>query len=122
MPRHGLLVFRGADVARSSNCVLGRPLGSFFFGHRTRNQEVDRLRDVRRVITDAFEVFCDKEEMRTRRDQNRPLLQTRDPRKKLQDLMDIRDPLYREIADHVAETDGASPRSVARSIRQALES
>src|SRR3990172_10853526 len=36
---------------------------------------------------------------RTHHDKNRPLLQTDDPLKKLQELFAQRDPLYREIAD-----------------------
>lgn len=42
---------------------------------------------------------------RTARDRNRPLLRTADPAKTLRDLLAIRDPLYREIADLVVETD-----------------
>jgi 3-dehydroquinate synthase len=36
---------------------------------------------------------------RTAHDKNRPLLQTADPRKKLEELMAVRDPLYMEVAD-----------------------
>lgn len=57
---------------------------------------------------------------RTRRDRNRPLLQTGDPRAKLEELMAIRDPLYREIADIIIETDGKRVRDVVRQIIQAL--
>lgn len=35
---------------------------------------------------------------RTRHDRNRPLLQTEDPKARLQTLFDARDPLYREVA------------------------
>ncbi len=41
---------------------------------------------------------------RTRRDQTRPLLQTSNPRATLQDLFDLRDPIYRAVADHVVHT------------------
>jgi shikimate kinase len=41
---------------------------------------------------------------RTRRDRNRPLLQTSDPHAKLTELYVARDPLYREIADLVVDT------------------
>ncbi len=41
---------------------------------------------------------------RTRHDRNRPLLQTDDPRARLQQLFEQRDPLYREIADAVIDT------------------
>jgi shikimate kinase len=57
---------------------------------------------------------------RTRNDRKRPLLQTGDPERVLRDLMAVRDPLYREIADHVIDTDGCSPRSVAQRLLQAL--
>ena len=57
---------------------------------------------------------------RTRNDRNRPLLQTDDPGKVLADLMAIRDPLYREIADHVIDTDGCAPRAVAKRLMSEL--
>ncbi|MDY7576875.1 bifunctional shikimate kinase/3-dehydroquinate synthase AroKB [Herbaspirillum sp. RTI4] len=41
---------------------------------------------------------------RTSRDQSRPLLQTADPRKKLEELSREREPYYREVADVVIET------------------
>jgi shikimate kinase len=58
---------------------------------------------------------------RTRRDRNRPLLQTADPRATLEELMAIRDPLYREIADVIIETDGKRVRDVVRQIIQQLQ-
>ncbi|WP_187276472.1 shikimate kinase AroK [Parahaliea maris] len=51
---------------------------------------------------------------RTRKDRRRPLLQKGDPEAVLRELMALRDPLYREIADHVIDTDGCSPRTVAQ--------
>ncbi len=57
---------------------------------------------------------------RTRRDRNRPLLQIADPRAKLEELIAIRDPLYREIADVIIETDGKRVRDVVRQIIQQL--
>jgi shikimate kinase/3-dehydroquinate synthase len=45
---------------------------------------------------------------RTERDKNRPLLQTADPRKKLEELFLQRDPFYREVADLVIETGNAN--------------
>jgi len=46
-------------------------------------------------------------------DRNRPLLQTDDPRARLQSLFDERDVLYREVADLVTGTD-------ERSVQQAI--
>lgn len=49
---------------------------------------------------------------RTRRDRNRPLLQTPDPEARLRELMDRRDPLYREVAHHVVSTESGNMRRV----------
>jgi shikimate kinase/3-dehydroquinate synthase len=53
---------------------------------------------------------------RTSRDKNRPLLQTADPRKKLEELFTQRDPYYREVADLVIETGNASLSSLVQLI------
>jgi len=53
---------------------------------------------------------------RTYKDKKRPLLQVDDPRTKIIELFELRDPLYREVADHVVLTDGRSPRLVVQSI------
>jgi shikimate kinase len=57
---------------------------------------------------------------RTRRDRRRPLLQKGDPEQILRSLMAERDPLYREIADYIIETDACSPRIVAQRLVQEL--
>ena len=58
---------------------------------------------------------------RTRMDRNRPLLQTENPRARLEQLMAIRDPLYREIAALVIDTDGMRVRDVVNKIVQTLK-
>lgn len=58
---------------------------------------------------------------RTGNDRNRPLLQTDDPRARLQSLMAVRDPLYREVADIIIATDGRSARSVVGEILRRLK-
>lgn len=57
---------------------------------------------------------------RTAKSTHRPLLQCDDPGAVLEQLMQERDPLYREIADLTIETDGRQVASVAREIRQLL--
>ncbi len=57
---------------------------------------------------------------RTARDRKRPLLQSGKPETVLKELMAVRDPLYREIADYVIDTDGSSPRTVAQRLQVAL--
>ncbi|AYA03019.1 shikimate kinase AroK [Acinetobacter sp. WCHAc010034] len=54
--------------------------------------------------------------LRTCRDKNRPLLQVENPEKKLKDLLKIRDPLYREVADYVIETNQGAARDLAQRI------
>lgn len=53
---------------------------------------------------------------RTAKDRNRPLLQTPDPRGRLQELFQARDALYREVADVVVDTGGRTARSAEREI------
>ena len=57
---------------------------------------------------------------RTRHDRNRPLLQTVDPRAKLERLFAERDPLYREVASLVIDTGNQSLRSLANRLEQRL--
>jgi shikimate kinase len=54
--------------------------------------------------------------VRTAKDRNRPLLQTADPRGRLQELLSTRDALYREAADLVVDTGGRTARSAEREI------
>ena len=62
----------------------------------------------------------DQQLKRTARDRNRPLLRTDDPRARLQALMAEREPLYRNTADLVVETDGCRIREVVNRILDAL--
>jgi len=59
---------------------------------------------------------------RTHKDKNRPLLQSEeDPLATLTRLMDVRDPVYREVADFVVDTNKKSLRLIVKSIVSALE-
>jgi shikimate kinase len=53
---------------------------------------------------------------RTSKDRNRPLLQTENPRKKLEEIIAARDPLYREVADIIVETDDKPVRNVVKNL------
>ena len=53
---------------------------------------------------------------RTERDRKRPLLQDGDREETLKQLMEERDPLYREIADIVVQTNERATKIVAREI------
>jgi len=58
---------------------------------------------------------------RTSHDKNRPLLQTADPRRKLEELLAQRDPLYREIADLVIDTGRPNVQSMVQTILDQLD-
>ena len=62
----------------------------------------------------------DEQVRRTNRDKRRPLLQTDNPRQVLTELMNIRHPLYQEVADYTIDTDGRSPKAVAQELARML--
>lgn len=55
---------------------------------------------------------------RTEKDKKRPLLQVDDPKQRIIELLEERDPLYRSVADVVIETDGKTPKQVAEFIAE----
>jgi len=58
---------------------------------------------------------------RTSKDRNRPLLQTGNPQEKLEELLNIRDPLYRETADIIIDTGKDSVRLALKEILEKLQ-
>ena len=58
---------------------------------------------------------------RTSHDKNRPLLQTADPRGRLEELNVQREPLYREVADLVIDTGRPNVQSMVHTILAQLE-
>ncbi|PKM25117.1 MAG: shikimate kinase AroK [Gammaproteobacteria bacterium HGW-Gammaproteobacteria-13] len=94
-----VLATGGGAVMRSENRVALRRGGRVVYLHASVEQQVDR----------------------TSRDRNRPLLRAADPGKVLAELLAVRDPLYREIADVVVETDERPPRLVVQEILERLE-
>jgi len=59
---------------------------------------------------------------RTSKDKSRPLLQQPNPRKILQDLYSVRDPLYRQVAHIIMPTGHTYPRHMVNQLMQQLES
>ncbi len=83
--------------------------------------------DNRRVLSSrGFVIYlhCSPEQQyeRTFRDRNRPLIQTNDPLGKLKDLMQQREPLYRQTADLVVTSERRNAQAVVREIQSGLES
>ena len=58
---------------------------------------------------------------RTSRGRERPLLEDGNPRDILEKLLETRDPLYREIADLIVNTDGRKVKAVVDEIIEHLE-
>nr|WP_284147728.1 MULTISPECIES: shikimate kinase AroK [Pseudomonas] len=77
------------------------------------------LREGGRVI--YLHASVEQQVGRTARDRNRPLLRTANPEATLRALLEARDPLYREIADLVVETDERPPRMVVLDILERLQ-
>ena len=63
----------------------------------------------------------DEQLRRTHQDDNRPLLQTADPRARLAELFERRDPLYREAADWMISTEDRPLGQVTREILRRLD-
>ncbi|MDH5379053.1 MAG: shikimate kinase AroK [Gammaproteobacteria bacterium] len=55
---------------------------------------------------------------RTSKDNSRPLLNSADPKQVLKNLMDVREPLYREVADHIVNT-GDKP--ISKILKEVLQ-
>lgn len=58
---------------------------------------------------------------RTSHDKSRPLLQTNDPRKRIEQLLQERDPLYREVADIIIDTGRPNVQSLVQTILAELD-
>ena len=89
---HTVLATGGGVVMRASNRRLLAERGFVIYLHATVEEQLRR----------------------TRGDRNRPLLNREDPETVLLRLYEIRNPLYREIADHVIDTDSSSPKVIAQ--------
>nr|WP_276583448.1 shikimate kinase AroK [Pseudomonas sp. RIT-PI-S] len=93
-----VLATGGGAVLRDTNRQVLRAGGRVVYLHASVEQQVGR----------------------TARDRNRPLLRTGNPEATLRALLQVRDPLYREIADLVVETDERPPRMVVLDILDRL--
>nr|WP_286184480.1 shikimate kinase AroK [Pantoea sp. Cy-639] len=94
-----VLATGGGAVMRDANRAALRAGGRVIYLHASVEQQVGR----------------------TSRDRNRPLLRTANPEATLRTLLETRDPLYREIADLVVETDERPPRMVVLDILERLQ-
>ncbi len=98
-----------AELCTSDGLVLATGGGAVM-----RDENRKALHDGGRVV--YLHASVEQQVSRTARDRNRPLLRTANPAKVLSDLLTLRDPLYREIADVIIETDERPPRMVVLEI------
>ncbi|MGA1562349.1 MAG: shikimate kinase AroK [Gammaproteobacteria bacterium] len=84
-------------------------------------REENRIHLKQRGTTVYLNATVDHLYNRTKRDHKRPLLQTADPKARLQELFDLRDPLYREIADIVLSTGKQPVKTVLQHLLEQLE-
>ncbi|MCC6076364.1 shikimate kinase AroK [Pseudomonas sp. GCM10022188] len=103
-----------ADLCREDGLVLATGGGAVL---REANREA--LWAGGRVV--YLHTSVEQQLERTARDRNRPLLRTANPGQVLRDLLAIRDPLYRQIADVIIETDQRPPRLVVQEVLGRLE-
>ena len=82
---------------------------------------VNRERLAARGTVVFLDTTIEQQLERTQRSQHRPLLANTDRRARLEELMKIRDPLYRSIAAVTIRTDGRAPGAVAADIERALK-
>ena len=102
------------DITQHDNIILATGGGAIL---RTENREHLKSRGTVIYLHANIEHLL----RRTSKDKNRPLLQTDNPRQKLLDLMKDRDPLYRETANIIVETNDRSVRSVVNFLVKRLK-
>ena len=78
----------------------------------------------RALATNGFVIYlhapAELLHQRTSRDRNRPMLYAHDPRTRINELLEVRDPLYREVADLVVETGRRGSRRVVQELVRTL--
>ena len=102
-----------ADLTEKQGIVLATGGGS------VQSKDIRNFLSARGIVV-YLETTIDKQVARTQRDKRRPLLQVDNPREVLENLAEIRNPLYEEIADIVVKTDEQSAKVVANQIIEQL--
>lgn len=102
-------------LTEQSNVVLATGGGAVLA------EENRKLLDERGTVV-YLHATVDQQLQRTRRGRERPLLKSGNRPKILAELMQVRDPLYRSIADVIVETDQRSVAAVAAQVRDRLPS
>lgn len=102
-----------SELSSQKNVVLATGGGIVV---RPDNREL--LQGLENVI--YLQASIDQLLSRTSKDKKRPLLQVPDPRAKITELLDERDPLYRSVAIHTVATDCHGPKGTVQKILNLL--
>lgn len=105
---------RVIDELTQLNAIVLATGGGVVIDERNRSALVSR------GLVIYLHATVDQQLERTRYSSNRPLLESDDPRQRLEELMTRREPLYRSVADHVVATDGRRVGDVSEEIRRWL--
>jgi shikimate kinase len=102
-----------SDLTRMSPIVLATGGGSVLL---PENQRI--LQQHGFVV--YLQCSVEKQLERTQKDTNRPLLQTDNPKARLEELLKVRDPIYQTVANLAIDTGQFSSRNVVRQIIKAI--
>ena len=102
-----------ADLCKKSNIVLATGGGAVL---REENQQVLKNSGTIVYLCAGIDDLLE----RTAKDKNRPLLQTDDPRAKLQSILTEREPIYRQLADIILETNRMSVHMAVKELEKVI--
>ena len=102
------------DLTRESNMVLATGGGAVI---RPENRALLRERAVVVFLSVPPQILWE----RTRHDRSRPLLQVSDPRGRLEELLKVRGPYYREVAHIIVEGGRGTPHAMVKLIEKELQ-
>ncbi len=102
------------DLTRESNMVLATGGGAVI---RAENRVLLRERAVVVFLSVPPAILWE----RTRHDRSRPLLQVPDPKGRLEELLKVRGPFYREVAHIIVEGGRGTPHAMVKLIEKELQ-
>ncbi len=101
------------DLTAMPNIVMATGGGAV---GRAENREL-----LKKGLVIYLDASVDTQLSRTKKDKNRPLLQSDNPRAVLEELYQKRNPLYREVADIIVPTGRAYPKQMISDILEILK-
>lgn len=101
------------ELTRADNIVLATGGGAVLLPENRENLK-------RHGIVVYLRANVNELWLRTRNDKSRPLLQTDNPRQKIEQLFEQRDPLYREVATIIVDTGGQAVGNIVHEIENRL--